>query len=278
VLLRPFFVSWIPSVHWAKKDRILFQMILWLGLAISLLLHAALFCIPIRVQTAEELPIEELQFVFMGGGGELSSQAAQGPGNPAPKQEMTQPADEPEETPPPTEVPKAIVIPKEVPQVTRPKQPERPKKPAKERVSPQEKPPQSDSTSEAPVAQGVPSEQATVSGSGSSPVGSAGASGPVEAAFGSGNGPRFVRQVLPKYPHLARKLAKEGIVHLLLTINEKGELLSVKVTQTGGADFDEEAVRAVKQSSFSPARKDGMPVACRAHLPIRFVLRSSGND
>jgi len=100
----------------------------------------------------------------------------------------------------------------------------------------------------------------------------------MEAAFGAGNGPRFARKVLPKYPRHARELGKEGTVHLLLTIDEHGQLVSVKVERSTGAEFDEEAVRAVKQSSFSPAQRNGIAVACRVRLPILFVLRSSDND
>jgi periplasmic protein TonB len=105
-----------------------------------------------------------------------------------------------------------------------------------------------------------------------------GSGGPIEAAFGSSDGPRFSRQVPPKYPRSARELGREGTVHLLLTIDERGQLINVEVSRSAGADFDEEALRAVKQSSFSPAKRNGVAVACRARLPIRFVLRSSDHD
>jgi len=102
--------------------------------------------------------------------------------------------------------------------------------------------------------------------------------GPSDTAFGSGNGPRFLSQAAPKYPKLARELGKEGTVLLRLTINERGQLTDVEVLKRAGSGFDEEAVRAVKESRFSPARKDGKPIICRACLPIRFVLKGSGNE
>jgi periplasmic protein TonB len=252
-------------------------MRLWLGLVISLALHAGLFCIPIRVHTAGESLIEELQFVLMAGGEDASLPPAQLPGNPALQPARVEPAAEPEEPPPPTEMPKAIVIPKQVPQVTKPKQPDRRKQLVREPVSPEEKPPQVESPAEVPGGQGTAAASNLVSVGGPGIAGG-GSGGPIEAAFGSTDGPRFSRQVSPKYPRSARELGREGTVHLLLTIDERGQLLSVKVTHSAGVDFDEEAVRAVKQSSFSPAKSKGIAVTCRAHLPIRFVLRSSDHD
>ncbi len=102
--------------------------------------------------------------------------------------------------------------------------------------------------------------------------------GPMEASFGSGNGPRFASKSLPKYPRLARELGKEGTVLLRLTIDDRGRLLDVEVLRRAGSGFDEEAVRAVRESSFSPAKINGRPVSCRAQLPIRFVLNSAEKD
>lgn len=102
--------------------------------------------------------------------------------------------------------------------------------------------------------------------------------GPMETSFGSGNGPRFASKSLPKYPRLARELGKEGTVLLRLTIDDRGRLTDVEVLRRAGSGFDEEAVRAVRDSSFSPAKINGKPVSCRAQLPIRFVLNSAEKD
>ena len=102
--------------------------------------------------------------------------------------------------------------------------------------------------------------------------------GPVDTAFGSTNGPRFADRVLPKYPRVARELGKEGKVVLRRTIDERGRLANVEVVDRAGSGFDEEAVKAVKGSTFIPATRNGKPVTCVARLPIRFELRSSEND
>jgi protein TonB len=99
--------------------------------------------------------------------------------------------------------------------------------------------------------------------------------GPFELQMGVGGGPRFVRKALPRYPRAARELGKEGTVLLRLTIDERGRLVDVEVMQKAGMGFEEEAVRAVRESKFCAASKNGNPVACRVLLPIRFVLRNS---
>lgn len=103
-------------------------------------------------------------------------------------------------------------------------------------------------------------------------------SGPVNVPFGSADGPRFAHRMLPKYPRLARELGREGRVILKLTIDERGRLVNVEVVGKAGSGFDEEAVRAVKESTFLPATRNGKPVTCIARVPIRFELRSSEND
>jgi protein TonB len=109
-------------------------------------------------------------------------------------------------------------------------------------------------------------------------TGAGGGQGPYNATFGSGDGPRFVAKVLPKYPRLARELRKEGTVQLLVTIDDHGRLIDVEVVQRAGSGFDEEALRAVKSSTFCPARRNGKPVVCKAHLPILFQLKEKDGN
>ncbi len=83
---------------------------------------------------------------------------------------------------------------------------------------------------------------------------------------------------MPIYPKLARRLGKEGIVLLRLTIDERGRLRDVEVLKKAGSGLDEAAIKAMRESAFKPAEKNGKPIACRVRAPIRFVLRSTAND
>ncbi len=94
----------------------------------------------------------------------------------------------------------------------------------------------------------------------------------VEGEFGSINNPSFLKMVKPEYPHLARRLGKEGKVVLRLFIDEHGRLVSVELIKKAGYGFDEAAIDAVRASIFRPAKLNGHPVACKAVLPVRFRL------
>lgn len=116
-----------------------------------------------------------------------------------------------------------------------------------------------------------PVEVSVVSGSGT-PQAPRGAK-PVEMSFGSSEGPKFIRQVRPLYPRKAEQLRKSGTVILMLTIDEKGKLVDLQIVEGAGYGFDEESIRAVRQSTFRSARRNGKPISCRALLPVRFELR-----
>jgi periplasmic protein TonB len=99
--------------------------------------------------------------------------------------------------------------------------------------------------------------------------------GAVDAEFGAANGPRFAHRSMPQYPRVARQLGKEAVVVLCVTIDEAGRPVSVEALKKAGNGFDEEAIRAVRESHFHPAKREGKPVICRAILPVRFQLKGS---
>jgi TonB family protein len=277
------------------------------GLGTSAVIHTAVFFLvlfvswlmpvketPVPVCTVSLLAVEDVA------GGSIEAEAgAMGRGNGRPA-----PLDGPEAVPVPPE-PETEIIPvsepekpdvvhipdkKEVPPPV-PKKVEKPKvkprkkpKPAsvqsrpQDRVAAVEAPPPASDVAKSP--EGVPGGLgAGVGGPDARGGGKAGAGasgeghGPQGVSFGSGDGPRFLSRVRPEYPKYAREAKKEGTVLLCLTINERGKLMSVEVVKPAGSGFDEEAVRCVKASRFSPAKKNGKPVMCRAYLPFRFVLK-----
>jgi len=103
----------------------------------------------------------------------------------------------------------------------------------------------------------------------------AGRCGPVEARFGDADGPRFIQRVMPKYPELARRRGREGLVVLRLVIGPGGDLRDAQVVEGGGHGFDEAALAAVRASVYAPATRGGRGMECAALLPIRFALKGS---
>ncbi|PKN46778.1 MAG: hypothetical protein CVU63_07165 [Deltaproteobacteria bacterium HGW-Deltaproteobacteria-20] len=107
---------------------------------------------------------------------------------------------------------------------------------------------------------------------GSAGTGSGGVDSSV-AKFGTPGGPGIVRMAQPRYPHEARRLGKEGIVLLKLSLDEAGTVRDVEVLRGVGFGTEEASREAVLLSRFRPATFKGRPVACQVILPIHFRLR-----
>lgn len=117
-------------------------------------------------------------------------------------------------------------------------------------------------------APGPPSSGGTGAGSGTGTF----SGRTVEGVFGATDGPAFSERVSPVYPRTAQRLGREGIVLLRLSIDARGTLTAVEVVERAGHGFDEAALAAVRESRFTPARRGGTEVPCRALLSIRFKL------
>jgi len=90
--------------------------------------------------------------------------------------------------------------------------------------------------------------------------------------FGQGDGPKFRHRSPLRYPDGAKRAGQEGKVRLRLEIDAEGVLRNVTVVEHTGLQFVEEALRAIKASTFYPAKRQGRSEACRALLTIRFAL------
>lgn len=84
--------------------------------------------------------------------------------------------------------------------------------------------------------------------------------------------PKALHKPKPKYPERARNAGKEGLVRLEATIGIDGKAKDIKVKEGIGFGCDEAAIEALKRSRFSPAEKDGKPVAIRIIIPYRFKI------
>jgi periplasmic protein TonB len=82
-----------------------------------------------------------------------------------------------------------------------------------------------------------------------------------------------VQTVRAAYPPLALRMGMESDVTLRIEIDTEGKVMKVEITKSGGAGFDEEALKAVKQSRFEPAQKDGKNVSAEFTYIYRFRLQ-----
>jgi len=74
------------------------------------------------------------------------------------------------------------------------------------------------------------------------------------------------------YPPLALRMGIEGDVTLRIEVDPEGKVTKAEIIKSGGSGFDEEALKAVKQSRFEPAQKDGQNVAAEFTYVYRFRL------
>jgi protein TonB len=84
--------------------------------------------------------------------------------------------------------------------------------------------------------------------------------------------PKPKRMVKPEYPKMARTAEIEGIVVLKVTIDEFGRVLRAVVVKSDSEVFDQAAIDAMMQWSFTPAEQSGNPVKATVTIPLRFSL------
>ena len=83
--------------------------------------------------------------------------------------------------------------------------------------------------------------------------------------------PRVTHQVTPvNKPDDDRGFRISGTVLVGLVVSSQGEPKDVHVVKGLDKDLDQSTVEAVEQWRFSPAQKDGKPVAVRISLEIAF--------
>lgn len=83
--------------------------------------------------------------------------------------------------------------------------------------------------------------------------------------------PRLIRQVKPQYPQEAFVKKIEGTVQLEILIDKSGRVAGARVIKSIPL-LDAAAVKTVRQWLFTPAIKDGRPVATRAYAPVTFRI------
>lgn len=108
-----------------------------------------------------------------------------------------------------------------------------------------------------------------------------GKKGPGDGTFRVGSGvsaPRAIYSPDPEYSERARKAGYRGTCVLWLVVDAKGQPRDIKVAHALGMGLDEKAIEAVRQWRFSPAMKNGAPVAVQINVEISFRLYGGLDD
>jgi TonB family protein len=82
-----------------------------------------------------------------------------------------------------------------------------------------------------------------------------------------------IQTVRAAYPAMALRAGLQSDVTLKIEIDPGGNVIKAEIIKSGGSGFDEEALKAVKQSRFEPAQKDGQNVPAEFTYIYRFRLQ-----
>ena len=89
------------------------------------------------------------------------------------------------------------------------------------------------------------------------------------------NSPEIIRQVRPNHTNGALQARVRGLVVMDAVVLPDGSVGDVKIVRSLDKRFglDEEAIKAVKQWRFRPARRSGGPIAMLVSVEMMFELR-----
>jgi TonB family protein len=84
--------------------------------------------------------------------------------------------------------------------------------------------------------------------------------------------PRLLSKVDAQYTPQAKEAKIQGTIKLSLVVDRKGKARDIRVTQGLDPGLDHNAVAAIQQWSFEPARKKDRPVDVRAAVEVNYRL------
>ncbi len=86
--------------------------------------------------------------------------------------------------------------------------------------------------------------------------------------------PSLIESTAPLYTSGAWDQGIEGIVTLEIRVDSNGNIEVLRVIKGLGYGLDENAIAAVRQWKFTPARRNGVPVEVISQVDVQFNIRS----
>ncbi|WP_154124808.1 energy transducer TonB [Grimontia hollisae] len=82
-----------------------------------------------------------------------------------------------------------------------------------------------------------------------------------------------VRPSQPNYPRMAKRKGMEGTVLLEVWLDENGDQTNLSLLKSSGFDLlDDAAIEAVRKWQFNSHKENGVALAHRVRIPVRFNL------
>ena len=83
-----------------------------------------------------------------------------------------------------------------------------------------------------------------------------------------------VRTTAPDYPIALKREGITGVVTVVFSVDEKGNVIDPEVRKSSNQGFDQAALNAISKWKFRPARQDGVPVRSKLAIPLQFKVDS----
>ena len=84
--------------------------------------------------------------------------------------------------------------------------------------------------------------------------------------------PQLLHKIEPAYTEEARRAGIEGTVELSIVVDKDGSVREPRVAKSVDDGLDQMAIQAVKQWTFKPGEKEGVPVPVIATVQVNFRL------
>ena len=183
----------------------------------------------------------------------------------------------------PKVVARTPVIPLEPPKINTPKlllQPAAPVRMPQDNSMPKLGAPQSQQVAMASQGQGGPNGfgiglgagVGSGQGAGQGPGSDRGFGGGIMSVGGGVSAPEVIHSVQPEFTAEARSQNYQGVVAVQLIVDSQGFPQDVRVVRHLGLGLDEEAIAAVKQYRFRPAKYEGRSVSVQMVIDVDFRL------
>ena len=80
-------------------------------------------------------------------------------------------------------------------------------------------------------------------------------------------------RIAPVYPPELKRNRVQGTVNVVFIVDELGNVKRPSIEKSSNREFNENAIKAVRQWKFEPGEKDNKKVKTRVRLPLAFTLR-----
>ena len=85
--------------------------------------------------------------------------------------------------------------------------------------------------------------------------------------------PRPAYKPAPLYSEKARSVGYDGTTTLWVVVNAQGSVEGARVVRPAGLGLDQKALETVRTWRFTPATRDGIPVAVRVSIEVSFRIK-----